>query len=52
MLATLIDAPEKRATMSKAMRAWSKPDAAAESARAILEIAKKKESPERVRRAA
>ncbi|HEX6790765.1 MAG TPA: undecaprenyldiphospho-muramoylpentapeptide beta-N-acetylglucosaminyltransferase [Candidatus Krumholzibacteria bacterium] len=52
MLGALIDAPEKRAAMSKAMRAWSKPDAAADSARAILEIAKKKESHERVRRAA
>jgi UDP-N-acetylglucosamine--N-acetylmuramyl-(pentapeptide) pyrophosphoryl-undecaprenol N-acetylglucosamine transferase len=43
-LASLIDAPETRAAMSRAMRAWSKPDAAAESARAILEVAKKKDS--------
>jgi UDP-N-acetylglucosamine--N-acetylmuramyl-(pentapeptide) pyrophosphoryl-undecaprenol N-acetylglucosamine transferase len=49
-LGALLDAPEKRSAMSRAMRAWSKPDAAAESARAILEIAKKKEP--LVRRAA
>ena len=44
--------PEKRDAMARAMRAWSKPGAAADSARAILEIAKKKESPERMKRAA
>ena len=52
MVASLVDAPEKRAAMAKAMRAWSRPDAAAESARAILEIAKKKEPPQRVKQAA
>jgi len=52
MLTGLIDAPAKRGAMSQAMRAWSKPRAAAESAQAILDIAKKKESPDRVRRAA
>ena len=41
MLATLLDEPEKRAAMSRAMRGWSKPDAALESARAVLEVAKK-----------
>jgi len=51
-VAALIDAPEQRATMAKAMRTWSRPDAAAESARAILEIAKKKESARPVKRAA
>ena len=52
MLTGLIDAPGKRIAMSQAMRAWSKPRAAAESAHAILEIAKKKESPDRMRQAA
>jgi UDP-N-acetylglucosamine--N-acetylmuramyl-(pentapeptide) pyrophosphoryl-undecaprenol N-acetylglucosamine transferase len=52
MLTSLIDAPEKRDAMARAMRAWSKPGAAADSARAILEIAKKKESSERMKRAA
>jgi UDP-N-acetylglucosamine--N-acetylmuramyl-(pentapeptide) pyrophosphoryl-undecaprenol N-acetylglucosamine transferase len=52
MLGSLLDQPEKRAAMSRAMRAWSRPDAAAESARAILDAAKKKESPSGMRRAA
>jgi len=42
-LAALLDDPARRGAMSKAMRAWSKPDAAQQSARAILEVAKKKE---------
>ena len=52
MLAGLIDHPQERDAMSRAMRAWSKPEAAAESARAILEIAKKKEPVTREVRAA
>ena len=37
----LADAP-RRAAMSEAMRTWSKPNAAADAAAAILEVAKKK----------
>lgn len=51
-VAALIDAPDERRAMSQAMREWSKPDAAAESARAILEIAKKKDTPARMKQAA
>jgi len=43
-LTGLIENAPLRAAMSKAMRAWSKPDAAASAAEAILEIAKKKET--------
>jgi UDP-N-acetylglucosamine--N-acetylmuramyl-(pentapeptide) pyrophosphoryl-undecaprenol N-acetylglucosamine transferase len=43
MLTGLLDADPRRIAMSKAMRAWSKPDAAKNAASAILEIAKKKE---------
>jgi len=42
-VALLLDDPSRRAAMSKAMRAWSKPDAAQDAARAILEVVKKKE---------
>jgi UDP-N-acetylglucosamine--N-acetylmuramyl-(pentapeptide) pyrophosphoryl-undecaprenol N-acetylglucosamine transferase len=42
-VASLLDDPTRRTAMSKAMRAWSKPNAAQDAARAILEIAKKKE---------
>jgi UDP-N-acetylglucosamine:LPS N-acetylglucosamine transferase len=42
-LEALLDDATGRSTMTKAMRAWSKPNAAADAARAILEIAKKKE---------
>lgn len=52
MLTSLVDTADKREAMSRAMRAWSKPDAAADSARAILEVAKKKESIRPVSRAA
>jgi UDP-N-acetylglucosamine--N-acetylmuramyl-(pentapeptide) pyrophosphoryl-undecaprenol N-acetylglucosamine transferase len=47
-IASLLASPERRAAMSRAMRDWSKPDAAREAARAIVEIAKKKEGPARV----
>ena len=43
-LTGLIENAPLRAAMSKAMRAWSKPDAAASAAEAILGIAKKKET--------
>jgi UDP-N-acetylglucosamine--N-acetylmuramyl-(pentapeptide) pyrophosphoryl-undecaprenol N-acetylglucosamine transferase len=49
--ALLADANRRRA-MSHAMRAWSRPDAAADCARAILEVAKKKETPGRLMQAA
>lgn len=42
-LEALLDDATGRSTMTKAMRAWSKPNAAADAARAILDIAKKKE---------
>lgn len=42
-LTGLVDNAPLRAAMSQAMRAWSKPDAAAKAAEAILGIAKKKE---------
>jgi UDP-N-acetylglucosamine--N-acetylmuramyl-(pentapeptide) pyrophosphoryl-undecaprenol N-acetylglucosamine transferase len=42
-LAELLGDATRRTKMSNAMRAWSKPDAAAKAAEAILEIAKKKE---------
>ena len=51
-LDTTFESSERRHAMSEAMRAWSKPDAAADCARAILEIAKKKEAPARLTRAA
>jgi UDP-N-acetylglucosamine--N-acetylmuramyl-(pentapeptide) pyrophosphoryl-undecaprenol N-acetylglucosamine transferase len=56
-LAGLLDARERRAAMARAMRDWARPDAAAEAARAIVEIAKKKDAevrvdPPRVKRAA
>jgi UDP-N-acetylglucosamine--N-acetylmuramyl-(pentapeptide) pyrophosphoryl-undecaprenol N-acetylglucosamine transferase len=51
-LARLLDDAAARRAMSQAMRAWSKPDAAADAARAILAVAKKKESTTGVRRAA
>jgi len=41
-IAALIDRPERRAAMALAMRQWSKPNAAADSARAILDVVKKK----------
>jgi UDP-N-acetylglucosamine--N-acetylmuramyl-(pentapeptide) pyrophosphoryl-undecaprenol N-acetylglucosamine transferase len=41
-LTTLLDDAALRASMSKAMRAWSKPNAAADAADSILEVAKKK----------
>lgn len=52
VLVSLFGEPDRRRSMSGAMRAWSKPDAAADSARAILEIAKKKEAVTRIERAA
>jgi UDP-N-acetylglucosamine--N-acetylmuramyl-(pentapeptide) pyrophosphoryl-undecaprenol N-acetylglucosamine transferase len=42
-LVVLLEDASRRKKMSDAMRAWSKPDAAANAAEAILEIAKKKE---------
>lgn len=52
-LSGLLDDAPRRAAMSHAMRAWSKPGAAMDCARAILEIAKKKEeTPGRLKRAA
>lgn len=42
-LGSLLDDAGQRSAMSKAMHAWSKPDAARDAAAAILEIAKKKE---------
>jgi UDP-N-acetylglucosamine:LPS N-acetylglucosamine transferase len=43
-LATLLDDAGRRDAMSKAMQGWSKPNAAADAAGFILEIAKKKET--------
>ncbi|HKW14627.1 MAG TPA: undecaprenyldiphospho-muramoylpentapeptide beta-N-acetylglucosaminyltransferase [Candidatus Krumholzibacteria bacterium] len=43
VLVSLLDDPARRNAMSAAMHAWSKPNAAADAAGAILEIAKKKE---------
>jgi UDP-N-acetylglucosamine--N-acetylmuramyl-(pentapeptide) pyrophosphoryl-undecaprenol N-acetylglucosamine transferase len=43
-LTDLLGDETRRHAMSKAMRGWSKPDAAAKAAEAILEIAKKKET--------
>ncbi|HET6462260.1 MAG TPA: glycosyltransferase, partial [Candidatus Krumholzibacteria bacterium] len=42
-LTGLLDDAPRRSAMSKAMRAWSKPNAAQDAAAAILEVAKKKE---------
>jgi len=42
-LSALLDDLSRRAAMAKAMHAWSKPDAAQDAARAILEVVKKKE---------
>jgi UDP-N-acetylglucosamine--N-acetylmuramyl-(pentapeptide) pyrophosphoryl-undecaprenol N-acetylglucosamine transferase len=39
ILAALLDAPERRAAMAAAMKAWSKPDAARRCALAILAVA-------------
>jgi UDP-N-acetylglucosamine--N-acetylmuramyl-(pentapeptide) pyrophosphoryl-undecaprenol N-acetylglucosamine transferase len=44
-LAGLLNAPEKRSAMSKAMRGWSRPNAASDAARAILEITGRKSQP-------
>jgi UDP-N-acetylglucosamine--N-acetylmuramyl-(pentapeptide) pyrophosphoryl-undecaprenol N-acetylglucosamine transferase len=52
VVASLLDDAPLRAQMSKAMWAWSKPNAAAEAADAILEIAKKKDTPAPLKRAA
>jgi len=42
-LSALLDDATQRASMSQAMRAWSKPNAARDAAGAILELVKKKE---------
>jgi UDP-N-acetylglucosamine--N-acetylmuramyl-(pentapeptide) pyrophosphoryl-undecaprenol N-acetylglucosamine transferase len=48
----LLDAPARLGAMARAMRAWSKPDAAERAADAILDVVKKKEPAGAVRRAA
>jgi UDP-N-acetylglucosamine--N-acetylmuramyl-(pentapeptide) pyrophosphoryl-undecaprenol N-acetylglucosamine transferase len=42
VLESLLDSPSRRESMARAMREWARPDAAADAARAIVEIAKKK----------